>query len=197
MTSMGLMLKRSFINKNAMLNNGVGRYIPQLARITLKFCKANGSSQGVRNYIEHHVVDFAEKNPGTVVYLKPRRHRAPVLVAEFLNGERYTQSLHNYKVDEVIGYLEMYRGHSGVVYSEQHKYSYTDHPSIQGYWNASTNREPSEALIEYPTHKQPLDTEESATEILQHIYKSQLSSGGGDAFTKEENEKLELRKQGE
>ena len=36
MTSMGLNLKRSFINKNALMNNGIGRYVPQLARITLK-----------------------------------------------------------------------------------------------------------------------------------------------------------------
>jgi len=197
MTSMGLNLKRSFINKNALMNNGIGRYVPQLARITLKFCKSHGSSQGVRSYIEPHIVDFAQNNPATVVYLKPRRHRAPTLVAEYLNGERYTHSLHNYGVDEVIGYLEMYRGHSGVVYSEQYKYSYTDHPSIQGFWNASTNREPSETLIKYPSNKQPLDIEESATQILQDIFKSQLSAGGGDAFTLGEDARLEHRKQGE
>ena len=30
------MLKNTFINKNALINNGVGRYVPQLARVTLK-----------------------------------------------------------------------------------------------------------------------------------------------------------------
>jgi len=30
------------------LQNGLGRYIPQLQRITLKFCKYQGGSLGVR-----------------------------------------------------------------------------------------------------------------------------------------------------
>lgn len=30
------------------LQNGLGRYIPQLQRITLKFCKNHGGSRGVR-----------------------------------------------------------------------------------------------------------------------------------------------------
>ena len=28
-------------------------------------------------------MDFAKNNPGTVVYLKPRRHRSPCMVAEY------------------------------------------------------------------------------------------------------------------
>ena len=36
MSSMGLMLRPTFINANAPMSNGVGRVIPQLARITLK-----------------------------------------------------------------------------------------------------------------------------------------------------------------
>lgn len=78
-----LFLKQAFINANAPLKNGLGRYIPQLMRITLKFCKESPTSQGVREFIEKEIVDFAKQNPGTAVYLKPRRHRAPVVVAEF------------------------------------------------------------------------------------------------------------------
>ena len=36
MSSLGMLIRNTFINKNAPLNNGVGRFIPQLARITLK-----------------------------------------------------------------------------------------------------------------------------------------------------------------
>ena len=39
MSSMGMLIRNTFINKNAPLNNGVGRFIPQLARITLKVTK--------------------------------------------------------------------------------------------------------------------------------------------------------------
>lgn len=37
----------------------------------------------IRDFIENHLVDFAKENPGIVVYVKPRRHRTPVLVGEY------------------------------------------------------------------------------------------------------------------
>ena len=36
-----------------------------------------------RDFIENQVVDFAKQNPGIVVYLKPRRHRAPHVKLEY------------------------------------------------------------------------------------------------------------------
>ena len=36
-----------------------------------------------REFIEKEIVQFAQENPGTAIYLKPRRHRSPVIVAEF------------------------------------------------------------------------------------------------------------------
>lgn len=68
---------------NAPNANGIGRFVPQCQRMTLKFCKSHGGSQGVREFIQSDAVEFARKNPGTVLYLKPRRHRSPVVVAEY------------------------------------------------------------------------------------------------------------------
>lgn len=65
------------------LTLGIGRYVCQLKRITFKFCKSRGDSGGVRDFIEGQAVDFARQNPSVMVYLKPRRHRAPLLVAEY------------------------------------------------------------------------------------------------------------------
>lgn len=81
MANNSLFLKSGFIK--APLQNGVGRYIGQLQRITLKFCKSNGGSRGLRDFIENDLVEFAKSNPGVVVYVKPRRHRGPVIVAEY------------------------------------------------------------------------------------------------------------------
>jgi Mitochondrial ribosomal protein L51 / S25 / CI-B8 domain len=36
-----------------------------------------------RDFIENHLLEFVKKNPGIVVYLQPRRHRTPRLVAEY------------------------------------------------------------------------------------------------------------------
>ena len=87
-----LILKEGFINANAPLKNGLGRFIPQLMRITIKFCKESPTSEGVREFIEKDIVKFAEQNPATAVYLKPRRHRAPVVVAEY--RKKQTHSWH-------------------------------------------------------------------------------------------------------
>lgn len=89
MANNSLFLKSGFIR--APLQNGVGRYISQLQRITLKFCKSHGSSKGIREFIENNLVDFAKENPSVVLYVKPRRHRSPVLVAEY-------RKLHNFYV---------------------------------------------------------------------------------------------------
>ena len=47
MTANALFLKHGWITANAPLRNGVGRFIPQLARVTIKFCKGHGDSNGV------------------------------------------------------------------------------------------------------------------------------------------------------
>lgn len=36
-----------------------------------------------RDFLENNLIDFAKENPGVVVYVKPRRHRTPVIVAEY------------------------------------------------------------------------------------------------------------------
>merc|ERR1712002_272408 len=90
----------------APLQNGVGRYVPQLQRITFKFCKSHGGSRGVREFIEKYIVDWARQNPATVVYLKPRRHRSPCLVAEYCHGEREYMSLQKFEAGEILKWAE-------------------------------------------------------------------------------------------
>lgn len=41
-----------------------------------------------RDFLENNLVDFAKTNPGVVVYVKPRRHRSPVIVAEYCKCQR-------------------------------------------------------------------------------------------------------------
>lgn len=35
------------------------------------------------DFIENDLVSYAKENPGVVVYVKPRRHRGPVIKAEY------------------------------------------------------------------------------------------------------------------
>ncbi len=87
MSVSNLFLKSGYVS--APLCNGVGRYVQQCQRMTLKFCKSHGGSRGLREFIENHLVEFARANPGVVVYVKPRRHRSPVVVAEYRKFYHY------------------------------------------------------------------------------------------------------------
>lgn len=42
------------------------------------------------DFLETDLIDFAKVNPGIVVYVKPRRHRGPVMVAEYRQYFRYS-----------------------------------------------------------------------------------------------------------
>lgn len=44
------------------------------------------------DFLERNLLEFARDNPGVVVYVKPRRHRGPVLVAEYC--KYHNHSLH-------------------------------------------------------------------------------------------------------
>eukprot|EP00092_Neocalanus_flemingeri_P014019 GFUD01015124.1.p1 GENE.GFUD01015124.1~~GFUD01015124.1.p1 ORF type:complete len:198 (+),score=37.93 GFUD01015124.1:76-669(+) len=196
MSANNLFMKSGWITANAPLRNGIARYIPQLARITIKFCKADGSSNGVRQFIQQDVVQFAKQNPSVVVYLKPRRHRTPVIVAEYLNGESHWQSLNNFTVDEVGSWVDYYRTHSGREFMAQTKMTYTDYPSIQGMWHPHVHSDPALVVTELPNDElsRTRNLKPSATENLIDMFNRQVKIDKD--FTEGESEKLEMRKQG-
>lgn len=66
--------------------NGIATFKPQLHRLTIRFCKQNDASMGLRNFIEHNLPQFARENPQTVVYVLPIRNATPSLRAEYSNG---------------------------------------------------------------------------------------------------------------
>ncbi|CAH0403946.1 unnamed protein product [Chilo suppressalis] len=149
MSNKNLFLKSGFIR--APIQNGVGRFVPQLQRIVLKFCKTYGASQGLREFIEQDLVDFAKENPSVVVYLKPRRHRGPVIVAEYLNGDRVWMSVHNKTHSEITKWIEVLRTQQGDISSLRlRKYQYTDYPSVQGPWTPFTFKDPELNTAQLP-----------------------------------------------
>nr|CAG4645188.1 EOG090X0FS9 [Leptodora kindtii] len=175
MSNSHLFLPSGFIG--APLQNGLGRFIPQLQRITLKFCKSNGSSRGVRDFIENDLLDFAKSNSGTAIYLKPRRHRSAVMVAEYLNGEREHMSCHNFSREEVMKWLGYLRTRSGIPVMRYRKYQHTDYPTIQGVWNPFVHMPTEMNVALFPNEElsKPANQPITATEKLLEIF--QQSNG--------------------
>ncbi|XP_013195716.2 large ribosomal subunit protein mL43 [Amyelois transitella] len=177
MSNSNIFMKSGFVR--APLQNGVGRYVCQLQRIVLKFCKTHGGSRGIRDFIEQDMVEFAKQNPGVVMYLKPRRHRSPIVVAEYLNGDRVWMSMHNKTHSEITKWIETLRTQQGDISATRlRKYQYTDHPSIQGPWTPWTFKKPELNTAEFPSEKfgrndrLPL----SATEQLRIMFEKQKLS---------------------
>jgi len=170
MSQLSLATKSGYIK--APLANGIGRCVVQCQRMTIKFCLSSGGSQGARDFIEHDLVSYARAHPETVIYLKPRRHRSSVLIAEYLNGHREWMSLHQMPTMEIRKWVESYRTRAG--YPEMHYRSYlsTQIPSIQGVWTPFTHKPINRNLLRYPEdalNVNPLDSP-SATEIVSKLY---------------------------
>ncbi|XP_041938391.1 39S ribosomal protein L43, mitochondrial [Alosa sapidissima] len=134
----------------SVLQNGVGRYVCQLKRISLIFSKNAQSSLGARNFIEEGVVDYAKKNPGTVVYISPEPCRIPRLVAEYLNGNVREEKITGKTSQEISDLVTKLTNQSGLDIIRIRKPYHTDSPSIQGQWHPFTNRPPSVGPIRPP-----------------------------------------------
>lgn len=157
----------------SVLQNGLGRYVCQLQRLTLHFCKVAEHSRGMRQFIENDLLDFANKNPGTVVYLHPHRWNAPFLQGEYLNGRKCTVKTSKFDRSEIQKWIEYLRTRSGqpIVRHEQH--NRTETPSIQGIWNPFVNSPTEMNITQFPNETLgACNTDEmTATEILMKISK--------------------------
>ncbi|XP_067858190.1 39S ribosomal protein L43, mitochondrial [Heptranchias perlo] len=124
----------------SVLQNGVGRYICQLKRLSIVFSKDAPTSRGVREFIEEGVVDFAKQNPGIVVYVTPKRCNVPKLVGEYLNGAVREEAVNRKTAEEVAQLIQKMASQSGLGVIRIRKPFHTDSPSIQGQWNPFVNK---------------------------------------------------------
>ncbi|XP_061563792.1 39S ribosomal protein L43, mitochondrial [Cololabis saira] len=134
----------------SVLQNGLGRYVCQLKRVSIVFSKKAQSSLGVRDFIEEGVVDYAKKNPGTVVYVSPQPSNIPKIVAEYLNGNVREELVTNKTSSQISDLLTKLTNQSGLDVIRLRKPFHTDSPSIQGQWHPFTNRPPAIGPIKAP-----------------------------------------------
>ena len=138
--------------KNAYYN-GLGRYVSQLARITIKFSHTSPTSHGTREFVQDKLIDFCRQNPGTAVYLKPRFKPTPVLTAEYLDGSWHWMSLQTMKPNQVYDWLMYHVERSGEPIKRIRKPHSTAWPSIQGVWTPFTNLPAENNAVEWPSRE--------------------------------------------
>ncbi|XP_073520538.1 large ribosomal subunit protein mL43 isoform X1 [Phyllobates terribilis] len=142
----------------SVLHNGVGRYVCQLKRLTLIFSKDAQPSRGAREYIEEKVVDFANQNPGIVVYISPKQCRVPKLVGEYLNGSIREEAINSKTAEEIAQLIQKMASQSGLDIIRIRKPYHTDSPSIQGQWHPFTNKPTSMNLQSFGAISQQTDS---------------------------------------
>lgn len=147
---------------------GHGRYVNQITRLTLKFCKSSGSSREMRKFIETRLVDVARENPGCVIYAKPRLMKSPVMKAEYLNGGDHYLNLHKMSSSQIESWINWFLTRSGYELYRLKRPITTYRPSIQGIWTPFTFRDPSLTNVQFPSeeHSQHISKRPSATEQL-------------------------------
>lgn len=161
-----------------------------------------------RDFLETDLIDFAKVNPGIVVYVKPRRHRGPVMVAEYrqyfrysyvsesiynylslfaVNGDRQWVNCRNNTSEEIRKWIELLRGQNGDSSALRlRKMWHTDRPSIQGPWTPFTHRSPELNLVTFPQANlsRPLDVKQSATEKLIELFEQQKLQANSESLDK-------------
>lgn len=132
-----------------------------------------------RDFLENRLLEFSTKNPGVVVYVKPRRHRLPVLVAEYLNGDRHWKLVECYTEEQLTKWIDLMRtqnkNSSEIRLRKQWQ---TNYPSIQGVWTPYVHQNPEFNTATFPNSKfsKSMDQQQTATDKLLEIFNKQKLS---------------------
>eukprot|EP01134_Creolimax_fragrantissima_P006216 CFRG6216T1 len=113
----------------------IGRYVTQVRKITVYYCRQSGSSKGVREFIDKDLVNIAKNHP-EVAFDVRLKHRSHAFVkGEFANDYVKTMTVKNESAADirkrVIGLITQV----GAKNRKLTKWWQTQNPSIQGDWN--------------------------------------------------------------
>lgn len=143
-----------------------------------------------RDFLENQLLEFSTKNPGVVVYIKPRRHRQPVIVGEYLNGDRHWLPVRSFNEEQITKWIDLMRTqnmNSSAI--RRRKHWHTDWPSIQGAWTPFTHQNPELTSATFPNKKfsVSLNQEPTATDKLLELFQKQKLN---DETAQEATEKI-------
>lgn len=149
------------------------RHVPQLSRMTLKFCKFTRQSKGMRDFIENDLVDFSREHPTVAIYAMARRLKSPAVVCEYLNGSYHWQSLHGMTEKKIKLWLNFWATRSGEPIKVFKKSVTSVWPSVQGPWHPFLNQPTECNIMRFPNKERGefIQRKISATEQLEKMAK--------------------------
>jgi large subunit ribosomal protein L43 len=92
--------------------NGVGSFILQCKKITLRYCNWAGSSRGMRHFLEKDFKKFVEQNP-KVEFVVVKDHGHPIISGEYVSGREKVICVRNLEPAKIEQKLKVLRDSSG------------------------------------------------------------------------------------
>merc|ERR1712076_47390 len=130
-----------FRHLRSVLNHGVGRYLPQLQRLTFQFSKTRLNNRGVRDFLEYNSEAFCKKHPNVVLYVLPTDAPRSRIIAEHLNGNNLEINPNHFTLEQVEYWVDIFNSKSGQRDFKLKSMHHTEVPSIQGQWNPMTYKD--------------------------------------------------------
>ena len=113
------------------------RGIRQCKKILIRYSDYDGSSKGVREWMQTSLVDFASSNPKMEVETEIKRNKHPFVRGYYMNGNIKTIGIKNLDPELIEDYVLDLRNQIGRKISSK-GYALpvlSTTPSIQGEWN--------------------------------------------------------------
>uniref|UniRef100_A0AC35U2U8 L51_S25_CI-B8 domain-containing protein n=1 Tax=Rhabditophanes sp. KR3021 TaxID=114890 RepID=A0AC35U2U8_9BILA len=153
--------------------NGVNTFQSQVHRVTLRFCKQNEASSGVRTFIKYHLAEIAQQNPGVVIYTQPSNQTTPTVRAEYANGRMVHINLKSVSLENVSQYMSYLLSRSGSPVEKLISRQSAATTSVQGEWSPYTFQDSEQNVTELPDAKfgKYLNKNVSATDYVKNLIK--------------------------
>ncbi|CAG8702105.1 6575_t:CDS:2 [Funneliformis mosseae] len=116
--------------------NGVGAFVFSCRKIEFNYCERSGSSRGMIEYLQNHLIPFAKENPQLEVVVTPRPSKHPLITGTYLNRKQKQVCVRNKKPDAIAEIVKLIRDNTGVTAKKRFKkpvISTTE--SIRGIWS--------------------------------------------------------------
>jgi large subunit ribosomal protein L43 len=87
--------------------------VRQLKELVIRYSDYDGSSRGIREWMQTNLVKFAENNPNLVVKALKKRAKHPCLTGVYLNGNSKTIGIKNLSTEEIQSHVLHLRNQIG------------------------------------------------------------------------------------
>eukprot|EP01033_Poteriospumella_lacustris_P011396 gene11394-8110_t len=112
------------------------RGVRQLKELVIRYSDWDGSSRGVRAWMQKNLIPFAASNPDLTITALKKRNRHPCITGTYVNGNKKAIGIKNLDEDGVQQQINHLRNQVGRKMPEGYKHSVVSKfPSIQGEWH--------------------------------------------------------------